>query len=159
LPVLRHGDDLGVAVRLRAVDASATTGAERSIRKVGGAAAEAVTDRVGFPHATAPTPVISLFEERVQLQDATIRVGDELCATGDELVAEHLAPIQVQREAPQMVDRLLALVPQALAFASQLAHGRRPLGVRRRLGFGGFGGFVDINRSRRNRIRAGVVTD
>ena len=123
---------------------------------MGRAAAEAVADRVGRPHTTAPASVIRLFEECVQLEDAKVYFGDDPCTAGDELVAQQLAPVQVQRKAAQVVDEFLALIPQALAFASHLAYGLWPLSARRRLGFGGL---VDVSRHRASKALAGVVTD
>ena len=64
-----------------------------------GPAAEAVSGRVRRPHTTSTALRIRFFEELVQFKDPTVCLGHDLGATGDEVITQHFAPVQIQGKA------------------------------------------------------------
>ena len=121
-----------------------------------GPAAEAVSGRVRRPHTTSTALRIRFFEELVQFKDPTVCLGHDLGATGDEVITQHFAPVQIQGKAAQVEHGFLAFLPQPFALAPQLPDGRRPLEAQRRLGPGWL---VDVGGCCRGAFFVGVVSE
>ncbi len=120
---------------------------ESGLSLMGCAAAHAVPDGVRGTDAATAASIVGLREQLIQQRHAAVHIGDDLGAKRDEVVSQRAPPVEVERKTAQMVDRLLAKLPQASAFATELADRRGSFVDRRRLDVGGL-----LGRHRRDRL-------